>query len=111
MTTEYETTFQGLPADPVKRATIKDYAKEALQHKQDKELAKTREDKVYGTIKDCSDNLEITLDTFKSIVNHAYEEAKKNKTLNKLTVGKEGAEILGLVESDEFDYSSEFDEE
>jgi nucleosome binding factor SPN SPT16 subunit len=99
--TDYETTFQGLPSDPKKRATILAYLKEALQHKEAQDLAKTKEDEVYAAIKNSEDNLEITQKYFKDLVAFVYEKEKKMKVLKKLEAAKEGSELLGLVKAEE----------
>jgi len=99
--TDYENTFQGLPADIKKRATILAYLKEALQHKEAKALAKTKEDEVYATIKEGENNLEVTEQYFKDLVAFVYEKEKKMKVLKKLEAAKEGSELLGLVKAEE----------
>lgn len=115
MTTEYETTFQGLPADPQKRKTIKEYLNEAIKHKKAQDAAKLLEAEVYDAIKEGEDHLEITPKYFKQLVAFAYDEEKKEKALGELEAAKEGLELLGIIEvadDSEFDgvnYSSEFD--
>ncbi len=99
--TDYENTFQGLPADIKKRATILAYLKEALQHKEAQDLAKTKENEVYAAIKEGENNLEITEKYFKKLVAFAYDEEKKMKALKELEEAKEGLELLGLVKAEE----------
>ena len=51
MTSEFyeEGEFEGLPADPKKRELIKGYVTEALQYRQEKDLADKREKDVYAS--------------------------------------------------------------
>jgi hypothetical protein len=99
--TDYENTFQGLPADIKKRATVLAYLKEALQHKEAQDLAKTKENEVYAAIKDSEDSLEVTQKYFKKLVAFAYDPDNKTQALKELEEAKEGLELLGLVKAEE----------
>ena len=103
MTSEFEYDLEipgiisGLPADPKKRELIKGYVTEALQYRQEKELADKREKDVYDSVKDSEDTLQISLKYFKQLVAYAYDTEKKQQVLNELEAAKEGCEILGVI--------------
>ena len=104
MTSEFEYDLEipgiisGLPADPKKRETIKEYIKEAVEHKKAKDDAAVLEKDVYDSVKDSEDTLQISLKYFKQLVAYAYDTEKKQQVLNELEAAKEGCEILGVIE-------------
>lgn len=103
MTSEFEYDLEipgiisGLPADPKKRETIKEYIKEAVEHKKAKDDAAVLEKDVYDSVKDSEDTLQISLKYFKQLVAYAYDTEKKQQVLNELEAAKEGCEILGVI--------------
>ncbi len=88
--------FEGLPADPKKRELIKGYVTEALQYRQEKELADKREKGVYASVKESTDYLEITPAYFKSIVDFKHGPDKKREIRDKVNAAEEGTQLLGL---------------
>lgn len=102
MTSEFEYDFElpcqigSLPADPKKRELIKGYVTEALQYRQEKELADKREKDVYASVKESTDYLEITPAYFKTIVDFNHDPEKKREIRDKVNAAEEGTQLLGL---------------
>lgn len=88
--------FEGVPADPNKRAVIDGYIKEALEHCKAVDLAKSRLDEVFDVIKENREKHEIELKLFKNMVDMAHDSEKKKGTLKDIEEAQEGLDILRI---------------
>lgn len=88
--------FEGVPADPNKRAVIDAYVQEALEHCKAIDLAKSRLDEVFDVIKENREKHEIELKLFKNMVAMAHDSEKKKGTLKDLEEAQEGLDILRI---------------
>ena len=85
-----------LPADQVKRETIKGYIQEAVKETKDKQLAELRLKNIFDSVKESEEALEITLAEFKEGLKAALDYDKVQAEIDKRQNAIDLVDTLGV---------------